>query len=129
MSGFDAFEGDTPGATELNRLVEKAQRAFAWRGAVDELTADAAFEGVRVTVNGTGTLTALRLEEASCRDGGEALAQRILAATAMAQSTVSELVVASAKATFGEDSDEVATIEDSLAARRATLPTPEGGDA
>jgi DNA-binding protein YbaB len=119
VNGADDFLNDVPSDHELRALAERAQRAFRWRAEVDDHTGAGSADGVTVTVNGSGALTTVRIEEAACAQGGRELATRILAALAAAQADVSAQLVTSAKATFGEESNEVATIGAALADRRA----------
>lgn len=128
MTGADAFLNDVPSDQELRALVVRAQRAFQWRAQADALTGTASVEGVTVTVNGGGSLTALRLEEEACRDGGRALADRIVAALGLAQETVSAQLLASARETFGEQAPELDTIGASLEERRAVTRAARGGE-
>lgn len=119
MSSLDPhlFE-DTPLASgDLNRLMAQAQAAFRWRAAVDRLTGEADLDGVSVTVTGGGAISALAITDAACADGGEALGALVIAAVHAAHEDLAGKIRASSTATFGEDSDQAATVADGTQAR------------
>jgi hypothetical protein len=95
---------------ELDRLAARARTALAWRQAVEAMRAEGEVDGVRATVNGTGSLVDLRIPTPACADGGEALAQRVSEAITRARTEAARLAARSGAETFGEDSHEAATI-------------------
>ena len=119
--GANAFSGgltgDIPAQGELDRAVAKARAAFAWRAQVDQMSAQGIVDGVRATVAGSGGLQALTVPTAACQEGGEAVAARILAAVAAAQSDLARQIRGSVESTFGIDSTEARTVNSSLATR------------
>lgn len=115
---FDGgLDGDIPAQGDLDRAVARARTAFEWRAQVDALRAEGVVDGVRAEVSGSGGLTALTVPTSACQDGGDAVAQRILAAVAAAQGELARQIRASAASTFGEDSSQTQTIRESLATK------------
>lgn len=110
MSFEDLSRIDGLTQNELDRLAARARTALEWRQAVEALRADGEVDGVRATVNGTGSLVDLTIPTPACADGGEALADRVSRAIAAARTEAARLAASSGEATFGEDSDEAATI-------------------
>lgn len=119
--GRDAFSGglngDVPAQGELDRAVRAAREAFAWRASVDALTAEGVIDGVRATVGGNGGLRGLTVATSACHDGGEAVAERILAAVAAAQQELARQIRGSVASTFGVDSHQAQTVNASLSTR------------
>ncbi|KRE61335.1 YbaB/EbfC family nucleoid-associated protein [Nostocoides sp. Soil756] len=110
MSFDDLRRIDGLTQTELDRLAARARAALAWRQTVEAMRAEGEVDGVRVTVNGTGSLVDLRIPTAACADGGDALAGRVSEAITRARVEVARLAARSGAETFGEDSPEAATI-------------------
>lgn len=110
MSFDDLSRIDGLTQNELDRLAARARTALEWRQAVEALRADGEVDGVRATVNGTGSLVDLTIPTPACADGGEALADRVSRAIAAARAEAARLAASSGEATFGEDSREAATI-------------------
>lgn len=124
------FEGDTPGATELHRLVEQARAAMAWRQQVEALRGRARSElGVEVEVSASGGVVAVTVPDAACADGGQAVTEQVLDAVLAAQRDLAEQLRRSSTDTFGEDSPAARTVSGALDTRfhRAT-PLPEDPD-
>ncbi len=113
----DLFAGETPGALELDRLVKQAQAAFAWRAEVDAYRGRADVEGVHVEVSSTGGVVQVRVTDAACSRGGDALAGFVLDAVHAAQRDLAEQVSRSAAETFGPDSQQARTVEDAVGQR------------
>lgn len=112
MSNLDPhlFE-DTPlAAGDLHRLMAQAKAAFEWRAAIDRLTGEADLDGVRVSVTGGGAVADLAITDAACTDGGEALGGLVIAAVHAAHEDLAGKIRSSSAATFGEDSDQAATV-------------------
>lgn len=104
---------DTPLASgDLQRLLAKAQAAMQWRASIDQLIGDADVDGVAVSVTGSGAVSRLTITNAACADGGAALSQLVIAAVHAAQQDLSAKIRSSAMATFGESSDQAATVAD-----------------
>lgn len=124
------FSGETPGALELERLVQQAQAAFAWRAQVDSYRGRASVEGVEVEVSSTGGVVKLRVADAACSRGGDALAGVVLDAVHSAQRDLAEQVRRSAAETFGPDSQQTRTVADAVEQRyrRAAVLRPERED-
>lgn len=115
---FDGgLDGDIPAQGDLDRAVAKARAAFAWRAQVDAIRAEGIVDGVRAEVSGSGGLTALTVPTSACQGGGDAVAERILAAVAAAHKDLARQIHASAASTFGEDSSQTGTVRESLAAK------------
>lgn len=111
MVSFDDLsrvDGLTP--SELDGLAARARAALAWRRAVEAMRAEGEVDGVRATVNGTGSLVDLRIPTPACADGGEALAQRVSEAITRARAEAAQRAARSGAETFGEGSHEAATI-------------------
>ncbi|WP_392542705.1 hypothetical protein [Oryzobacter telluris] len=124
------FAGETPGALELERLVQQAQAAFAWRAQVDSYRGRATVEGVEIEVSSTGGVVKLRVTDAACSRGGDALAGFVLDAVHAAQRDLAAQVSRSAADTFGPDSPQARTVEDAVGQRyrRAAVLRPEPED-
>lgn len=133
MSNLDPhlFE-DTPlAAGDLQRLMAQAQAAFQWRAAIDRLTGEADVDGVRVTVTGGGAVCDLRVTDAACADGGEALSALVIAAVHAAHEDLARRIRSSSAETFGEHSDQAATVAHGTQqrfGRRASLIETDFGD-
>ncbi|WP_299441431.1 YbaB/EbfC family nucleoid-associated protein [uncultured Phycicoccus sp.] len=113
--------------TELDRLAARARTALEWRRRVEAMEGTGEVDGVRATVNGSGSLTDLRVAASAVTDGGDAVAERISAAVAAARADVARVVARSGAETFGEDSTEAATIRrtwEGAAQARATVVRP-----
>ncbi|WP_377641362.1 hypothetical protein [Oryzobacter terrae] len=111
------FAGETPGALELDRLVQQAQAAFAWRAQVDSYRGRASLEGVDVEVSSTGGVVAVRVADAACSRGGDAVAGLVLDAVHAAQRDLAEQVRRSAVETFGPDSPQTGTVDEAVGTR------------
>lgn len=105
------FEGTPLASGDLQRLMAKAQSAMRWRASIDELTGEADEDGVSVTVTGSGAISRLSITDATCADGGEALSRHVIAAVRAAHDDLAGKIRSSSLATFGEGSDQAATVE------------------
>ncbi len=127
------FEGDTPGAVELQRLVEKAQAAMAWRASVEALRGRGRSEdGVEVEVSASGGVVSVTVPDAACTAGGEATATQVLEAVHAAQQDLAAQLRRSSADAFGEDSPSARTVAASLGARfsrGSVLPVDADGPA
>lgn len=102
---------DTPLASgDLARLMEQAKAAFQWRAEIDQLTGEGELDGVQATITGGGAVSGLKVSDAACADGGEALSERVIGAVRAAQEDLATKIRRSAVATFGEDSDHAQTV-------------------
>lgn len=72
MSFDDLSRIDGLTQPELDRLASRARVALEWRRAVEAMRAEGEVDGVRATVNGTGSLVDLRIPTPACADGGDA---------------------------------------------------------
>jgi DNA-binding protein YbaB len=106
------FEGTPLASGDLQRLMARAQSAMRWRATVDALTGEADEDGVAVTVTGSGAISRLTVTDAACANGGEALSRLVIAAVRLAHEDLAGRIRSSSLATFGEDSDEAATVAD-----------------
>lgn len=123
MSFEDHAHVDGLTSGELDRLAARARAALEWRRATESLEGTGEADGVRATVNGTGALVDLRVPSAAVADGGDRVAERISAAVAAARTDVARLVARSGEETFGEASEEAATIRRTWEAQAAAAPT------
>ena len=123
---------DTPLASgDLARLMAQAQAAFRWRAEVDRLAGEGEADGVSAAVTAGGAVSALTVSDVACRDGGEALSGRIIAAVRDAQDDLGTKIRRSAATTFGEDSDQARTVGEGSAqrfARSASVIETDFGD-
>lgn len=119
------FDGETPGELELNRLVQQAQAAMAWRASVNALRGRADENGVQVEVSASGGVVAVTVSDAACAAGGDAVAGHVLDAVLAAQQNLAQQLRGSATQTFGEDSPQARTVHESTLDRftRATVLT------
>lgn len=124
------FSGETPGALELDRLVQQAQAAFAWRAEVDSYRGRASVDGVEVEVSSTGGVVRLRVADSACSRGGDAVAGLVLDAVHAAQRDLAQQVRRSAAETFGPDAPQTRTVEEAVETRyrRAAVIRPEPED-
>lgn len=113
------FDGDTPGEFELNRLVQQAQAAMAWRASVDALRGRADENGVTVEVSASGGVVGVSVSDAACAEGGDALAGHVLDAVLAAQQDLAQQLRGSAAETFGEDSPQARTVHEATQTRFA----------
>lgn len=114
------FEGDTPGAVELQRLVEQAQAAMTWRASVEALRGRGRSEdGVEVEVSASGGVVSVTVPDAACTAGGEAAAGQVLDAVLAAQQDLAAQLRRSSTDRFGEDSSSARTVAASLESRFA----------
>ena len=104
------FEGTPLASGDLQRLMAQAQAAFSWRASIDQLTGEADVDGVAATVNGSGAVSRLSVTDAACADGGAALSQLVIAAVHAAHEDLAGKIRSSSLATFGEGSDQAATV-------------------
>ncbi|HWO50870.1 MAG TPA: YbaB/EbfC family nucleoid-associated protein [Ornithinibacter sp.] len=128
-SAYDGGAFDAPGQGELDRLAARARAAFEWRRGVEQLRGEGESDGVRVSVTGTGALVDIDIPTAACADGGAALAGRVVEALGRARADVARAVERSAADVFGDDSDEVRSVNRSWqegARRRATVLGADG---
>ena len=112
------FEGNTPGAAELRRLVEQARAAMAWRQSVEALRGTARSErGVVVEVSASGGVVGVTVPDSACAEGGQAVTDQVLDTVLAAQRDLAEQLRRSSADTFGEDSPAARTVSGSLDAR------------
>ncbi len=123
------FDGETPGEMELNRLVQQAKAAMAWRNGVNALRGRASHEGVEAQVSASGGVVDIEVNDAACAQGGTSLAERVLDSVLAAQQDLAVQLRNSAVETFGEDSSQARTVANATETRfgRATVlePLPE----
>ncbi|EAP97621.1 hypothetical protein JNB_19163 [Janibacter sp. HTCC2649] len=124
------FDGETPGELELNRLVQQAQAAMAWRTSVNALRGRAQENGVNVQVSASGGVVGVTVSDAACAGGGDALAGNVLDAVLAAQKDLAGQLQASAIKAFGEDSPQARTVQQSTGTRftRAAILTSDQDD-
>lgn len=120
------FDGETPGELELNRLVQQAQAAMAWRQDVNSLRGRASVEGVDTEVSASGGVVGVTVSDAACAQGGAALAERVLDSVLAAQQNLGEQLRDSAAATFGEDSSQARTVTTATQTRFSRASVLEG---
>lgn len=127
-----AFEGDPPGALELDRLVQQARDAMEWRASVAALRGRGRSErGVEVEVTAGGGVVAVTVPDAACADGGQAVAEEILQTVLTAQRDLAAQLVRSSADRFGEDSQQAGTVAaamDGRFARARVLPREDPQD-
>lgn len=125
------FDGETPGELELNRLVQQAQAAMAWRTSVNALRGRASENGVQVEVSASGGVVGVTVSDSACSSGGDTLAGHVLDAVLAAQQDLAQQLRESAAQTFGEDSPQARTVQESTVNRftRAAVLAPERPDA
>lgn len=111
------FEGTPLASGDIQRLMAQAQAAFRWRASIDHLTGESDVDGVVVTVTGGGAISHLAVTDSACADGGETLSQLVIAAVHAAHADLTAKIRASSLASFGEDSDQAATVADGLQQR------------
>ncbi|MCE1177659.1 MAG: YbaB/EbfC family nucleoid-associated protein [Micrococcales bacterium] len=123
MTGPDLhrFDGDTPAQPELNRLIEDARRAVAWRASLSSLTGTAEVEGVRVVVNGNGGLHTLTVSDEACSEGGDVVSGLILRAVHAAQQDLAQGVRRTGRETFGARSPQARTVATALEAKFGSI--------
>ena len=74
-------------------------------------------EGVDVEVSSTGGVVKVRVADAACSRGGDAVAGLVLDAVHAAQRDLAEQVRRSAVETFGPDSPQTRTVEEAVSTR------------
>lgn len=120
------FDGETPGEFELNRLVQQAHAAMAWRASVNALRGRANENGVSVEVSASGGVVGVTVSDSACAEGGDALAGHVLDVVFAAQQDLAQQLRGSAARTFGEDSPQTRTVQESTVnrfTRAAILPS------
>lgn len=124
------FDGETPGGLELDRLVQQAQAAMAWRASVDTLRGRASRDGVDVEVSASGGVVGVTVSDAACASGGEALAAQVLDTVLDAQQDLTRQLRGSAIETFGEDSPQARTVVNATGTRftRAVVLASDSGE-
>lgn len=126
-SSADAAQATIDRQTQA--AVERARRATAWRQELETLRGEGSVDhgAVVATVEVSGMLVDLRVDDQACRQGGRAVADMVLQAVRAAQRDVGRQVMAASEQEWGASSGVTARMREELDSRFGSLVEPEDG--
>ncbi|MFW5468926.1 hypothetical protein ACOCJ4_02645 [Knoellia sp. CPCC 206435] len=114
---------------DLDRMVQRLQRASQWQAATVSMTGQGRGRQVVATVDARGVLQSLDVPDVACRGDGAELAGDVVAAITAAREDVASQLARAGRLAFGDDAPEVDTIVTAATARsRATIAAEGGSD-
>lgn len=119
--------GQRLGQGDLDRMVQRLQRATEWQATTATLTGEGRESLVVAVVDARGVLRSIDIPDVACRGDGEDLARDVVAAITAAREDVAAQLTRTGRLAFGDDAPEVETIAAAAAARSRAPITAEGG--